>query len=310
MFGYVQIRKPELKIKDYEQYQGFYCGLCDMLKEKYGFLGELTLTYDMTFLVILLSSVYEFPTKQKKERCIVHPAKKRWKLTNEATEYAAHLNLILSYYHFLDDKEDEGSKKAWLGSKLYFKSFRKAEKIFENQADGICRCMKNLSLLEQEGTADLNVLADCFGNLMKILFSYRNDVFSDYLKELGYFLGRFIYLMDAYDDLGDDIKKGCFNPLKKEYLELKKQHKPGFETAFEKKTEELLLDEISAAAAAYQKLPCIAYRDILGNILYAGVWNRFDQMRMEREERVKKSSSVINRAAMRENMKNAGGKEK
>ncbi len=277
MFGYVQIRKPELKIKDFEIYHGFYCGLCNMLKEKYGFLGELTLTYDMTFLVILLSSVYEFPTEQKRGRCIVHPAKKHLKLTNEATEYAAHLNLLLAYYHLLDDRADEGSKKAWIGSKLYFKSFKKAEKRFSDKAGKIRRYLKKLSMLEKKETSDITVLADCFGNLMMQLFTFRRDAFTDYFKELGYYLGRFIYIMDAYDDLEDDIKKGRFNPLKN----FPKKD-------FDKKIEEMLLDEISAAAAAYQKLPCIAYQDILGNILYAGVWNRFDKMRQERMENEKK----------------------
>ncbi|MBR1741944.1 MAG: hypothetical protein IJ733_08770, partial [Lachnospiraceae bacterium] len=99
MFGYVQIRKPELKIKDYEVYHGFYCGLCSVLKEQYGFLGEFTLTYDMTFLVILLSSVYDLPVQKRKERCLIHPAKKHLKLINEATEYVAHFNILLAYYH-------------------------------------------------------------------------------------------------------------------------------------------------------------------------------------------------------------------
>ena len=89
MFGYVQIRKPELKVKDYELYHGFYCGLCSQLKEQHGFLGQITLTYDMTFLVLLLTSAYDIPVKNSTSRCMMHPGKKQLHLTNEITEYAA-----------------------------------------------------------------------------------------------------------------------------------------------------------------------------------------------------------------------------
>lgn len=283
MFGYVQVRKPELKIKDYEVYHGFYCGLCTVLKEKYGFLGELILTYDMTFLVLLLSSVYDLKTKRTRERCIVHPARKHLRLYNESTEYAAHLTMILSYYHFLDDKRDEGSKKAWMCSKLYRRKYRKAVKKYPEKAGEIRKCMKSLSALEKQGERDIKKLADCFGRLMMVLFTYKEDAFSDYFKEMGYHLGCFIYMMDAYDDLEADQEKGCFNPLKD----------GAFEKDFEKQMEELLFDEIAAASAVYQKLPCIAYKDILGNIIYAGVWNRFDKMRITKKQEEKEHERSI-----------------
>lgn len=268
MFGYVQVRKPELKIKDYEVYHGFYCGLCYVLKEKYGFLGQMTLTYDMTFLVLLLSSVYDVPVEKKRARCIAHPGKKHLRLYNEMTEYAAHMNMILTYYHLRDDREDEASKKAWLGMQLYRRKERKAAGRFEKQEGSIVASLERLSELEGQGETDVLKLADCFGMLMQGLFCYKEDVFSRYFNELGYHLGRFIYVMDALDDMEKDEEKGCFNPL------LKQRKRKDFIQWIT----ELLLDEMAAAGAAYQKLPCIEYSDILGNILYAGVWNRFDEM--------------------------------
>ena len=273
MFGYVQIRKPELKIKDFEVYQGFYCGLCMVLKEKYGFLGELTLTYDMTFLVLLLSSVYDLKTERKVERCLVHPARKHLKLYNAATEYAADLNIILSYYHFLDDMEDETSKKAWAGSKLYRRKFLEAVRKYPKKEAAIKKCMDRLSSLEKAGEKEIEKTADCFGKLMVVLFSYKKDAFSEYFREFSYHLGRFIYIMDAYDDLEKDKEKDCFNPFRG--LEKEKN--------FDAMVEDMLLEEIAAASVAYQKLPCINYADILGNIIYAGVWNRFDKKREEKE---------------------------
>lgn len=274
MFGYIQIRKPELKVKDYEVYHGFYCGLCSELKHQYGFMGQLTLTYDMTFLVLLLSSVYDISPQKRQERCMMHPGKKHLRLSNEVTEYAAHMNILLTYYHLKDDSEDERSKKAWLGMKLYQGKKKKVTKKYRIQEEKIVRTLFELSQLEQKREQDIGKLADCFGRLMAILFDYRQDVFSKYLQEFGYHLGRFIYIMDAYDDYLEDEKKGCFNP----FLEAAKQ------SDFEKKVEDLLFDEIAAAGAVFQKLPCLEYADILGNILYAGVWNRYDEIQAKKKK--------------------------
>ena len=102
MFGYVQVRKAELKVKDYELYHSFYCGLCHELKERHGIKGQITLTYDCTFLVMLLSSLYELEVEKKTCRCIVHPAKKHALSITDASRYCADMNVLLSLYHFKD----------------------------------------------------------------------------------------------------------------------------------------------------------------------------------------------------------------
>ena len=63
MFGYVTIHRPELKIKDEQRYRAFYCGLCRSLRDRYGRSGQTTLSYDMTFLAMLLSALYEPETQ-------------------------------------------------------------------------------------------------------------------------------------------------------------------------------------------------------------------------------------------------------
>lgn len=277
MFGYVQIRKPELKIKDYETYHGFYCGLCKILKEQYGFLGQITLTYDMTYLIILLSSVYDVTTESSKERCLVHPTKKHLRLYNEVSEYAAHVNLLLAYYKFKDDREDEHSKKAWMALRLYKKKKGKAALKYEKlEAEMACR-LQELSNAENDGNSDLSHMAECFGRIMESIFSYREDCFAKELRSLGYHLGKFIYIMDAYDDLEEDEQDGKFNPL----FSWKKL------PDFEERVENLLLDAASMAGVSYQKLPCVAYADILGNILYAGIWNRYDAIQQKKQEKSK-----------------------
>ena len=128
MFGYVTVCEPELKIKDFRKYRSYYCGLCQTLKEKYGFSGQMTLTYDMTFAILLLTSLYECESRIEQHRCKVHPVKKQAMIENEITQYAADMNVLLAYYHMKDDWADEKKVSGLLGGGLLKK---KAEKIAE-----------------------------------------------------------------------------------------------------------------------------------------------------------------------------------
>lgn len=107
MFGYIVMNQPEMKFKDYDLYRSFYCGLCRELKERYGLSGQISLNYDLTFLLVLLSALYEPPTRKGKTRCIMHPVCRQPVRKNEITEYAADMNIILTYYKCDDDWRDE-----------------------------------------------------------------------------------------------------------------------------------------------------------------------------------------------------------
>lgn len=274
MFGYVRIRKPELKVKDYETYHSFYCGLCERLRERYGVLGQVTLTYDMTFLVILLTSVYDVPVQKKQKRCMVHPRRKHLIRISEMTDYAADMNMILSFYKFRDEWEDEASVKGVVGMKMYQKSCLSLKEKYPEQFLAVSHNLKRLSVLESRHCDDIMEVADCFGRLMAGLVAVRKDAFADYLGRLGYYLGRFIYILDAYDDLSEDLEKGRYNPFADVY------RKEGFEEM----AHQMLLDEIATASAAFEMLPCLEYCDILRNILYAGVWNRYDDIQTQKRK--------------------------
>ena len=94
MFGYVVLNKPEIKFKDFDMYRSFYCGLCRELRERYGISGQITLSYDMTFVILLLSALYEPPTRKGTTRCIVHPVRKQTVRKNAITE--SHINCLFS----------------------------------------------------------------------------------------------------------------------------------------------------------------------------------------------------------------------
>ncbi len=287
MFGYVTIRKPELKIKDYECYHSFYCGLCYQLRKIYGIRGQITLTYDMTFLVILLSSIYEDKVSVNKRHCILHPVKRHTMRYNSITCYGADMNVLLSYFHFKDNWVDDKSMTGAVGTLAYKGLVRRIKEKYPSQTRAIVKSLSELSRLERENCQDVLKAADTFGKLMEELFLYKRDAFSNYLKSLGYHLGRYIYIMDAYDDLKDDLEKGKYNPLSN----LSKQ------ADFEEKVREIMLCEMSEASAAFEMLPCVEYLDILRNILYAGVWNRYDRMILEREDSsIAKGGSISGRS--------------
>ena len=273
MFGYVAAHKPELRMREFYKYKAYYCGLCKVLREKYGFLGQVTLTYDMTFLVILLTSLYENEMRQEEHRCIVHPMKKQKMLYNEITEYAADMNIILAYYKLLDDWEDEQSKIGYIGQQAYKKAFQKLKEKYPEKCKVIRQCLELLHQCEERNEENIDIVARCFGELMGELFVYKQDAWEDTLREMGFYLGKFIYVLDAYDDVEKDIEKNNYNAL----IALSKQEN------FDEKCEEMLNFVFAECSHRFEKLPCVEDVEILRNILYAGVWDKFNQKRMKKD---------------------------
>ena len=261
-------------MKHFYKYKAYYCGLCRTLKEKYGFTGQMTLTYDMTFAIILLTSLYESETIKSEHRCIVHPAKKHEMLQNEMTSYAADMNVLLAYYHLLDDWKDEKAVTGLMGAGFLKKDARKISEQYPRQSNTIRVCLKELSACEAQEETDLDKVSGCFGRLMGELMVYRKDRWEPGLRQLGFFLGKFIYIMDAYDDLKEDIKKGSYNPLKERY---KKE-------GFDESCKDILTMMIGECSREFEKLPCLEDNEILSNILYAGVWEKYNKLMSERKE--------------------------
>ena len=262
MFGYVTANKPELKVREFARYKGFYCGLCRRLHKQHGRLGQMTLTYDMTFLVLLLSSLYEPTTREEKRRCLIHPAKKQYMLYNEVTDYAADMNILLTHDHLEDDWVDERKLSGWLGMKTFAGKRRRIEQKYPRQAAAIAQALKQLHELEKQNCADIDAVARPFGELMSELFVWKEDAFQNILRPMGFYLGKFIYIMDAWMDREEDAEKNCYNPFlnseKEEYTE--------------ERIREILDGTLRMTIAEFEKLPCEQDLAILRNILYEGVW--------------------------------------
>ena len=265
MFGYVRVNQPELKIKDFEKYHSYYCGLCRKLNEYFGLFGRVTLNYDMVFLIMLLSDMYDEDEIVVKRRCIVHPFFKHEERLCKATKYASNMCVLLTYYKLLDDFNDERTIKSKLGLISLKSKIKRIEKDYSNKATFVKDKLFELNELEKMNSTDIDLVSKLFGEIMGEIFKYKEDEFKDNLYRLGFFLGKFIYILDAYCDLEEDMKNGSYNPFKEDFKE----------KDFDERILNLLMLMIGECTDTFERLPVIENAEILRNILYSGVWSKY-----------------------------------
>ena len=265
MFGYVLVNKPELKIREFEVYRSYYCGLCHALKSRYGNLSRLTLNYDMTFLVMLLSDLYDAEDNTTCGHCMLHPVKKHCSRRNEVTDYCADMCILLSYYKCLDDWKDEKKLSKKLMAGVLGKKCRKVKERYPEKAEFVENRLNMLSIVESSKADHIDKAARVFGEIMAEIFVYKDDRWKEDLYKIGFYLGKFIYLLDAYEDIENDIKSGAYNPFKGIYKN----------EDFDNQVLKLLLLMIGECTDAFERLPLVDNVEILRNILYSGVWVRF-----------------------------------
>lgn len=279
MFGYVTPYKMELKIKDYEMFKAYYCGLCISIKNNFSNLCRMSLNYDMTFLGMLLDSLECSKHKYVVTRCIAHPMKKKPKvIDNKALDYAAFCNVALVYYKLLDDYNDDNSLNKKFIS-MYIKKFiNKSGEDLSPILVNIEENIKNLSSLEKsQNIISIDELSDPFASLTAFIISYyyKNEDFYDNLYNLGYNLGRWIYIIDAYDDLKEDMEKHKFNAINKAF----NTENLSYEDLITQQVNRIefnLLMSANTTVEALNRLPINKNKDLLFNILQLGLMNKIE----------------------------------
>lgn len=265
MFGYVAADRGALNDGQLQRYKGCYCGLCRAIGQTYGSLQRAALDYDMTFLVLLLSSLYEPEEASGESRCMVHPVRRHIYWQTSATEYAAAMNMALAYHNCMDNWHDDHSVAGLAEAALFQKSAQKAAQAYPRQWASIEACLHTLSRIEADNLQDPDAGANAFGALMGELFVWREDRWQPQLRQIGQALGRYIYLLDAVLDLPADRKRNRYNPL----LSLA-------EAGYEKEDFQPILTMcMGECTEAFEQLPLVQDIDLLRNILYSGVWTRF-----------------------------------
>ncbi|MFI3210427.1 MAG: DUF5685 family protein [Peptostreptococcaceae bacterium] len=266
MFGYVKINKMELTFREYEHYRGFYCGLCKTLKDNHSEISRLSLNYDMTFLVILLSSIYDPQISVIEEGCIVNPLKKKKKIKSDVTDYCANMNILLSYSKLEDNVIDDNKLKDKIIFNIYKKNYKKPYELYEYKANFIKEKLTELQNLEKQDCRNIDLVSNIFGHLMGEIFAYQKDKNEKILRKIGFNIGKYIYILDAFEDLDKDIKKNRYNPFKD----------------YKDKKQELidLVDfnikiSLSMLSKNIENLDIKKNISIIENIIYSGIYIRY-----------------------------------
>ena len=282
MFGYLSATAELLTEEQFARYRACYCGLCRSLKERHGQFSRLTLNYDMTFLVLLLSSLYEPEEQGGDSVCIAHPFKSRKWQKSELTDYAADMNLALAYHKCRDDWHDDRKVLALAEAAALKRGYKRVEKNYPVKCTAIEKAMAELLDIERTSVPDVDAAAAAFGSLMGELLVFREDRWSEILRFMGNALGRFIYVMDACMDLEDDVKQGNFNPFRSRYG-------LGNNEQYFRDILKMLLGE---CLFHFDRLPLVQDIGILQNILCAGLWVQFDKKYSDKKEPSDVSGSV------------------
>jgi len=284
MLGYVTIEKSQLRVWEYDVYQGYYCGICKSIARRFGQIPRMVLSYDCVFLAVLLSALTEERDVITPEHCIIHPIEKKPAARgNRAIDYAADVMIILAYHKFLDDWKDDKSPGALAGKTALLPTYRKLRGTYPSLCGEIETALGRLSSLEQERSGSLDETAEAFSDIMAALFTgYEAEEAGGecggreaaggrkrILEQLGRSLGRWIYVIDALDDYEKDQKDGSYNPLI-----YRKNHLEGID--------DLLYNYLAEISNAYDLLAVKKYGGIVENIIFMGIRRRTDLILAER----------------------------
>ena len=273
MLGYVKAFKPEMKIKDYELYRGIYCSLCRALGRNYSPIAQLFLSYDFAFAAVLRLAVMQGCFSFSQKRCPYNPAKKCMICSQHSElDYCSHAVIITVYYKVLDNLHDKGFKSKLVAALIYpivWLMHKKAVRLAPEIENIISDSMKNQSAIEKKDTVGIDEAAhpsaDALGKVISIGV---DDEKKSKLYSLGYMVGRFVYILDAADDLEDDIKSGSFNPFKAEFGNIKDEE---CRKSFVEKVDGMLNLTHSGALDALDEIEKNRFEDILENIVFDGL---------------------------------------
>jgi len=270
MFGYIKPEKNMLLENDLRLYKCLYCGLCSEL----GRLppARLTLSYEAVFLFAVLSEVNKEHTNFEKIRCPVNVFSEKYILSeSRARQYSSDINIILAYFKLSDDIRDEHSIKAKCAAAALKKSF---DTVCKRNAD-LCVYIKetldNLLFLENKKSGDTDILSDLFAKILGKIFSpdfIKNQSAKRVLYSFGYNIGKWLYIIDAIDDIPDDYTKKQFNPYFTKYQIQTDENIHDYKTRVYLLEENILTFILNNIYAVFDLLEITEFEGIIKNIIY------------------------------------------
>ena len=273
MFGYVVFNAETLPKERQARFRAFYCGLCRMLRRSYGLPGSVVLSYDMTFMALLLNALYEPGEIQGRERCIPHPVKDHDYIEAASLEYAAAMNIALAYHKCMDNWLDDRNPIALSEAGILKRAYGRVSARYPAKCAAIESWLDSVHEIEKAGILQVDPPMNATGKMLGELFAMDpGDVWAEQLGQIGDGLGRFIYFMDAYEDLPQDLRRKRYNPLK--CLSEQADYEDTCRTA--------LMMMAADATDAFEMLPIVQDADIIRNVLYSGIWTKYMMIRKKR----------------------------
>lgn len=285
MFGYIKPNIAELKVKDNELYKATYCGLCRTMGKCTGCMSKFTLSYDFAFFALVRMAMEKTKGEVKMRRCIAHPLKKRPMLEiNPVLEYSAKSSVILTRLKLKDNINDSHGISRLIAKIVGLVSafFKKTDKELLHLEEKIKKCIEDLSALEKENCESIDAVANTFGELLGNVASFGLDSENEKLGyEIGFHLGKWIYVADACDDLEKDVKTGSYNVLKL-----------AFGNSLNDNDKELLKQammlELNRMSRGVELIDFSSHRDveaIIKNVVYDGLVRESERvLKMKKEE--------------------------
>lgn len=162
------------------------------------------------------------------------------------------------------------------------KDYERIKQKYGRQVQAVETYMEKLAAAEKAGEENIDVIAGLTGEMVGEIFDWREDEWSEELRCLSFYLGKYVYLMDAYEDIEKDKKRQEYNPLSKMVCEK--------EGDFETFAKLLLTSMMSECAKSFERLPILVHADILRNILYSGVWSRYEYLQLKKKKQQEKKA--------------------
>lgn len=265
MFGYVRPYRDELKVREQRDYEALYCGLCMSLGRRHGFLARMFLNYDFTFLAMLLDG--DKPAVERHSCPARLWCRKKACACSGGVDVAADAGTILTYWKLQDTVADSTFWKrmaARILCWLFRKSYRRAAAERPEFDRAVRENLEQLQSLEREGCTSLDRTADTFAKILSSAAPDSGDPGRDRaMEQLLYHVGRWIYLVDAWDDLEEDRQRGGYNPILARF--------PGQEKEKMEYLRTTLRHSLNLARSAGALLELGHWQGTVENVLYLGL---------------------------------------
>lgn len=280
MFGYVRIFKPQLRVCEYEEYKAVYCTLCRELGRSYGPLARMLLNYDYTFVALLYMATHRCTPECREKSCVFNPLKKCSFCTCERDGFklTCAMTAEMYYYKLCDNIADSGffGRLGWRLLRLTAAPMRrKAKKQYPEIDTLVARCMTEQAAAEKAEDASVDSVSEPSARLISELAAMVavTDTDRRILKDFGYYFGRWIYLIDAFDDMADDVKKKSFNPFVRRFELTREDIENNTERYSEARlyANECLNMTVARALTSFDLLDTGVYAPIFENILRLGL---------------------------------------